>query len=663
MAHIDAGKTTVSERILFYTGISYKMGEVHDGEAVMDWMPQEQERGITITSAVTTCAWKNHEIHIIDTPGHVDFTIEVERCLRVLDGAVVVFDAVGGVEPQSETVWHQADKYGVPKVAFINKMDRVGANYSGTVQMMKERFDSLPLPIQIPYGEEDAFRGSVDLIRMQTVTWDDTTKGQTYEYGEIPADLRAQADEQRDRMVASLADVDDVIAEKYLDGEEILPDQIIMAIRKATISLKVVPVMCGTALRNKGVQPLLDAVVDFLPSPEDIPPVKGINPLTKQEESRESSEKAPLAALAFKIMQDEGRKLTYLRIYSGRMHAGDELFNASRGKKEKIARLLQMHANKRERVETAAAGDIIAVMGLKEITTGDTICDEAHPILLESIEIYEPVISLAIEAKTPADQEKLTGALKKLMEEDPTLRVKYEDETAQTVLSGMGELHLEIITDRLMREFNARVNVGKPRVVHRETIQKRVTCESLFEKELGEKKHHGHVKLLLEPKERGGGVDIVRDLEEGTVIPEEFLAAVEEGIREGVMSGVLAGYPVVDIRVAILGANLKEGESTMLGYRIAAATAFREGCLKADPVLLEPIMLVDIMTPSDFMGEVIGDINARHGEIQAITPKGAICEIMAKVPLKAMFGYSTDLRSATQGRAVFTMQFAAYDKA
>jgi len=662
IAHIDAGKTTVSERILFYTGISYKMGEVHDGEAVMDWMPQEQERGITITSAVTTCTWNAHEIHIIDTPGHVDFTIEVERSLRVLDGAVVVFCAVGGVEPQSETVWHQADKYGVPKVAFINKMDRIGANYAGTVRMMKKRFNSLPLPIQIPFGDGDDFRGVVDLIRQQLITWDETTKGLAYQYGEIPLEILPQAVEQRDRMIAMLADIDDVIAEKYLDGVEVPVEEIFTAIRKATISLAVVPVMCGSALRNKGVQPVLDAVVRFLPSPEDIPAVKGVNPLTKQEETRASSDKEPLAALAFKIMQDEGRKLTYLRIYSGKLHAGDELYNASRGKKEKISRLLKMHANKRERVEQAAAGDIIAVMGLKWVSTGDTICDEAHPILLEPIEFYEPVISLAIEAKTPADQEKLTIALGKLMEEDPTLRVKYEDETAQTVISGMGELHLEIITDRLLREFNARVNVGKPRVVHRETIQKSVESEGLFERELGEKKHFGHVRIHLEPKVRGGGIEIIRRLKDQAVIPEELLVAMEEGIREALFCGVLAGYPVIDIRIVIRGGMLKEGESTALGCKIAASSAFRDGCLKADPLLLEPIMLVDVMTPAEFMGEVIGDINARRGEIQAITPKGLVSEIKAKVPLKAMFGYSTDLRSATQGRAVFTMQFFTYDK-
>ncbi|MEW6333285.1 MAG: elongation factor G [Thermodesulfobacteriota bacterium] len=662
VAHIDAGKTTVSERILFYTGISYKMGEVHDGEAVMDWMPQEQERGITITSAVTTCTWNHHEIHIIDTPGHVDFTIEVERSLRVLDGAVVVFCAVGGVEPQSETVWHQADKYGVPKIAFINKMDRVGANYGGTIRTMKQRFNSLPLPIQIPVGEGEDFRGVVDLIRQQMITWDETTKGLDYQYGEVPPDVLPQALEHRERMIALLADMDDLIAEKYLDGIDVPAEELYAAIRKATISLAVVPVMCGSALRNKGVQPVLDAVVRFLPSPEDVPAVKGVNPLTRQEETRASSDREPLAALAFKIMQDEGRKLTYLRIYSGRFRSGDELYNASRQKKEKISRILKMHANKRERVEQAAAGDIIAVMGLKWVTTGDTICDEAHPLLLEPIEFYEPVISLAIEAKTPADQEKLTMALGKLLEEDPTLRVKYEDETAQTVISGMGELHLEVITDRLLREFNARVNVGKPRVVYRETIQKIVECEGLFERELGEKKHFGHVRLQLSPTERGGGTEIVRRLEEGALIPEEFLAAMEDGIRESLLSGVLAGYPVIDIRTVIRGGILKEGETTALGCKIAASSAFRDGCLKADPLLLEPIMMVDVLTPAEFMGEVIGDINARRGEIQAINPKGSVSEIKARVPLKAMFGYSTDLRSATQGRAVFTMQFFAYDK-
>ncbi|HVO66571.1 MAG TPA: elongation factor G [Syntrophales bacterium] len=661
VAHIDAGKTTVTERILFYTGRLYKMGEVHDGEAAMDWMPQEQERGITITSAVTTCTWESHEIRIIDTPGHVDFTIEVERSLRVLDGAVVVFCAVGGVEPQSETVWHQADKYGVPKIAFINKMDRVGADYFGTVKTMGERFNSIPLLIQIPFGQEEHFKGVIDLIRQKVVTWDNSTLGLTFTLSDIPSEIFPQAKAYREKLIESLAEMDDDLADKYLEGNEIPNKEITQAIRKATISLKAVPVMCGTALRNKGIQPLLDAVVHFLPSPEEIPPVTGINPLTKHEEMRHSNYKEPLAALAFKIAQDEGRKLSYLRVYSGQMKVGDEVYNASLVKKEKIARLLKMHANKRERIDHCGAGDIVAVVGLKDTTTGNTICDESHPILLEPIEFYEPVISQAIEAKTPADQEKLAVALTKLMEEDPTIKVKYNEETAQTVVSGMGELHLEILIDRLQREFNAHVNVGKPRVVYRETIQKRVEIEGLFEKELGERKHYGHVRLILEPKSRGEGNEIVRQSDE-PVIPEDFYNAIEEGIQEATLSGVVSGYPIVDVRIIVNGWSFREGESTTLGYKIASSSAVKNGCLLADPVLLEPVMLVDIITPGEFMGEVIGDINARRGEIQAITTKGMISEIKAKVPLKEMFGYSTDLRSATQGRATFSMQFYAYDK-
>ena len=661
VAHIDAGKTTVTERILFYTGKSYKMGEVHDGEAVMDWMPQEQERGITITSAVTTCSWQNHEIHIIDTPGHVDFTMEVERSLRVLDGAVVVFCAVGGVEPQSETVWHQADKYHVPKVAFINKMDRVGADFFSAVRMMSERFNSKPLPIQIPWGREENFNGVVDLIRQKLLTWDPSTLGLSYEFSEIPLDVKPQVERYREEMLEMLAELDDTFAEKYLEGSLLSEKDIMETIRKTTLSLKIVPVMCGSALRNKGVQPILDAVVSYLPSPEDVPPMKGINPLTRAEEIRISSNQEPLAALAFKIMQDEGRKMTYLRIYSGQLKTGQEIYNASKGKKEKIARLLKMHANKRERVLQAFAGEIIAVMGLKETATGDTICDEAHPILLEPIEFYEPVISQAIEAKTPADQEKLSLALDKFMEEDPTIKVKYEDETAQTVISGMGELHLEIIIDRLLREFNTHVNVGKPRVVYRETIQKKVDIERLFEKELGEKKHFGHVRLTLEPWERGSGVEFIRQID-GTVIPEEYFGAIEEGIHEAALSGCLSGYPLVDIRVRLIGGSYREGEASVLAYKIAAGSAFKDGCAKAEPIQLEPIMDVDVITPSEFMGDVIGDIHARRGEIQAVTPKGSISEIRARVPLKALFGYSTDLRSATQGRAVFSMQFFRFDK-
>jgi elongation factor G len=662
VAHIDAGKTTVSERILYYTGKSYKMGEVHDGEAVMDWMPQEQERGITITSAVTTCDWKNHEIHIIDTPGHVDFTIEVERSLRVLDGAVVVFCAVGCVEPQSETVWHQADKYGVPKVAFINKMDRIGADYFHAVSMMRDRFTSIPVPIQIPVGSEDNFRGAIDLIGQKFLTWDDSSQGMEYTVNEIPAELAEQATHEREKMIETLADGDDDLAEKYLAGEEIGTAELNAALRKATISLKIVPVLCGAALRNKGIQPVLDAVINYLPSPEDIPPVKGINPITKSEEIRHSSDKEPLAALAFKIMLDDGRKLTYLRIYSGQIHANDEVYNAVKKKKEKVARLLRMHANKRERIDKAGAGELVAVLGLKETTTGDTLCDEAHPIVLELMEFYEPVISQAIEAKTPADQEKLIASLAKLVDEDPTLRVKYDDETAQTVISGMGELHLEIIVDRLRREFNAHVNVGRPRVVYRETISKQVNIEGVFEKELGDKKHFGHVRLTLEPRKRGAGNEIINKLSD-TDIPIDYHEAIIEGIREAMMSGVLNSYPVIDVGATITGGSYRDNESSVQGYKIAAATAFRDGCNLADPVMLEPIMMVDILTPSEFMGDVIGDINSRRGEIQAVNPKGPVSEVKAKVPLKAMFGYSTDLRSATQGRAVFSMLFAEYNKA
>ncbi len=662
VAHIDAGKTTVTERILFYTGKSYKMGEVHDGEAVMDWMPQEQERGITITSAVTTCEWRNHEIHIIDTPGHVDFTIEVERSLRVLDGAVVVFSAVEGVEPQSETVWHQADKYGVPKIAFINKMDRIGADYFGAVAMMQERFLSRPLPVQVPLGEAENFRGIVDLIRMRLITWQEGTLGAAFDVSEVPEDFRDGAEARREKLLETLAEVDDDIADKYL-GEITIPDaDLIRAIRKATVSLKLVPVLCGAALRNKGIQPILDAVIDFLPSPEDVPPVKGINPVTKTEESRAASDREPFSALAFKVAMMEGRKITYARIYSGLLKAGDEVFNATKGKKEKVARLLKMHANKRERIDVAGAGDIIAIAGLKDSTTGDTLCQESKPIILESIEFYNPVISQAIEAKTPADQDKLPEVLGKISEEDPTLKVKYDEETAQTIISGMGELHLEIVVDRLLREYNVHVNVGKPRVVYRETIQKAIEIDGRFERELGEKKHFGHVKLALEPLPRGAGIEISNEIPP-EAIPAEFHPVIEESLREAVFSGVLAGYPVLDVRIRITGGSFKEGEASPVGYKIATATAFKDGCAKADPVLLEPIMRVDILTPREFMGEVIGDINARKGEVESVAPKGPVTEIRANVPLRGLFGYSTDLRSATQGRAIFTMQFLRYDTA
>ena len=661
VAHIDAGKTTVSERILFYTGKSYKMGEVHDGQAVMDWMPQEQERGITITSAVTTCLWKDAEIHIIDTPGHVDFTIEVERSLRVLDGAVVVFCAVAGVEPQSETVWHQADKYGVPKIAFVNKMDRVGADFFNVIKMMRERFTSVPLPVQIPVVNEEGFSGVIDLITRKMLIWDEDTLGTEYRVRDIPDQCADQAQREREKIIEALADVDDQLAEKYLAGEEITEAEIYLALRKATISLKIVPVLCGTALRNKGIQPVLDAVVNYLPSPEEIPPVKGTDPKTKKETIRHSSDKEPLAALAFKIQLDEGRKLTYLRIYSGQIAAGAEVYNASKKKKEKVARLLRMHSSKRERIEKASAGELVAVLGLKETATGDTLCDEEHQIILEQMEFYEPVISEAIEAKTAADQEKLALALSKLTDEDPTLKVKYEDETAQTVISGMGELHLEIIVDRLRREFNAQVNVGRPRVVYRETIQKHVTAEGVFDKELGEKRHFGQVKLELSPGRRGEGNDIIMAVD-GETIPSEFHESIEEGIREGMMSGQLGGYPVTDVVVKVTGGAYHEGESSIQGYKIAASTAFRDGFRAADPVFLEPVMTVEVITPGEFTGDVIGDINSRRGEIQSVPPRGPVSEVKANVPLKALFGYSTDLRSATQGRAVFSMMFSKYDK-
>jgi len=661
IAHIDAGKTTFTERILYYTGKSYKMGEVHDGQAVMDWMPQEQERGITITSAVTTCVWNNNDINIIDTPGHVDFTIEVERSLRVLDGAVVVFCAVGGVEPQSETVWHQADKYGVPKIAFINKMDRVGADFFSVVETMRQRFTSIPVAIQIPAGSENNFRGAIDLINQKMMVWDDSTHGMEFSTHDVPEEFSDEVKLRREKMIETLAEVDDSLADKYLSGEEISVAEIEQSLRKATISLKIVPVLCGAALRNKGIQPVLDAIIDYLPSPEDVPPIKGINPVTKKEEVRHSSDKEPLAALAFKVMLDEGRKLTYLRIYSGKINANDEVYNSIKKRKEKIARLLRMHSNKRERIDTASAGDLVAVLGLKTTTTGDTLCKEENPIMLELIEFYEPVISQAIEAKTPADQEKLTISLDKLTEEDPTLKVKYEDETAQTIISGMGELHLEIIVDRLLREFNCHVNVGRPRVVYRETIQKKVEMEGIFEKELGDKKHFGHVRLALAPRKRGLGNEIIMKIND-SIIPAELYEVIEEGIREAMMNGVLNGYPVIDVEVAVTGGSFREGESSAQGYKIAATTAFRDGCNIADPLMLEPIMMVDIITPSEFMGDVIGDINSRKGEIQSVNPKGTVSEIKAKVPLKAMFGYSTDLRSSTQGRAVFSMIFSEYNK-
>ena len=661
MAHIDAGKTTVTERILYYTGRSYKMGEVHDGEAVMDWMPQEQERGITITSAVTTFPWRGYEIHLIDTPGHVDFTIEVERSLRVLDGAIAVFDAVNGVEPQSETVWHQADKYKVPRLTFVNKMDRVGADFFGTVAMMKEKLGTRPALVQIPWGAEDRFQGVIDLIKMKGVIWDEETLGATFHEIEIPHDFSAEAQKFRDQLLETLAEKNDLLMEKYLSGEKITVEEIKAVLRQATLKFELVPVLCGAALRNKGIQPLLDAIVDYLPSPLDVPPITGYNPLTGEQETRLSSEKEPLAALAFKIMMDEGRKLTYLRVYSGTLKPEQEVYNSTKGKKERVARLFRMHANKKERIAEVRAGDIVAAAGLKETTTGDTLCAEEKPIILERIEFYEPVTSMAIEPKTRADQEKLEFSLQKIMEEDPTFRVKLDEDTGQTIISGMGELHLEVIVRRLLDDFGVAVNMGRPQVVYRETITQPAEGEGKFEREIEGVRHFGHVRLFLEPKPRGAGFEFCKDMKDGA-IPEEFIPAIEAGVRESITNGVISGYPVVDLRVTLRGGTFRENQSSPLAYQIAAALAFREGCQKGQPILLEPIMKTEVVVPEEFLGEVIGDLSARKGRIEQVQSRGKVSVILAFVPLREMFGYSTDLRSLSQGRGSFTMQFYQFDR-
>jgi len=661
MAHIDAGKTTVTERILYYTGRSYKMGEVHNGEAVMDWMPQEQERGITITSAVTTFPWRGYEIHLIDTPGHVDFTIEVERSLRVLDGAIAVFDAVNGVEPQSETVWHQADKYKVPRLTFVNKMDRVGADFFGTVAMMKEKLGARPALVQIPWGAEDRFQGVIDLIKRKAVIWDEETLGATFYEIEIPDDFSAEAQKFRDQLLETLAEKNDLLMEKYLSGEEITVEEIKSVLRQATLKFELVPVLCGAALRNKGIQPLLDAIVDYLPSPLDVPPITGYNPLTGEQEIRLSSEKEPLAALAFKIMMDEGRKLTYLRVYSGTLKPEQEVYNSTKGKRERVARLFRMHANKKERIAEVRAGDIVAAAGLKETTTGDTLCAEEKPIILERIEFYEPVTSMAIEPKTRADQEKLEFSLQKIMEEDPTFRVKFDEDTGQTIISGMGELHLEVIVRRLLDDFGVAVNMGRPQVVYRETITQPAEGEGKFEREIEGIMHFGHVRLFLEPKPRGTGFEFCKDMKDGA-IPEEFIPAIETGVRESITNGVVSGYPVVDLRVTLRGGTFRENQSSPLAYQIAAAMAFREGCQKGQPILLEPIMKTEVVVPEEFLGEVIGDLSARKGRIDQVQSRGKVSVILAFVPLREMFGYSTDLRSLSQGRGSFTMQFYQFDR-
>jgi len=661
IAHIDAGKTTVTERILYYTGRSHKMGEVHDGEAVMDWMPDEQERGITITSAVTTCHWKNTEIHIIDTPGHVDFTIEVERSLRVLDGAIGVFSAVEGVEPQSETVWRQADKYRVPKIAFINKLDRVGADFFTTVEMIKERLDAQPLILQIPVGSEDDFRGIIDLIHMQQITWDEDSLGASFEAQDISSDLLATAEDYREKLIETLAEHDDDLMELYLAENPIESESLLAAIRKTTIALKLVPVLCGSALKNKGIQPLLDALVRFLPSPLDIPPIEGIHPDTGQIVVCRAKDTDPLAALIFKVAMMEGRKLSFIRVYSGKMKVGADVYNPSRKHKEKVSRILMMHANKRERVEAVGAGNIVGVVGLKQSSTGETLCSEDHPVLLEKIEFYEPVISMAIEPKTHADQEKFDEVLEKFMAEDPTLRVLKDEDTGQTILSGMGELHLEVIISRMQREFRTNANVGKPQVVYRETIENKATASAVFDKEVAGQRHFGEVSLSLSPLPRGSGNRFEATISEER-LPQEFIAVIRNGVMESLESGALMGYPVIDVQVTLTGATFKESLGSELAFKVSASMACKEALSKGQPFLLEPIMDAEVFVPEAFVGEVIGDLNSRNGKIESIDHKKGHQVITATVPLSRMFGYSTSLRSATQGRGTFSMQFSHFDR-
>jgi elongation factor G len=661
MAHIDAGKTTTTERILYYTGVTYKIGEVHEGTAVMDWMVQEQERGITITSAATTCSWKGHRINIIDTPGHVDFTVEVERSLRVLDGAVAVFDAVAGVEPQSETVWRQANKYGVPRIAFMNKMDRVGADFFMAVDTMVEKLGARPVPVQIPIGSEDKLRGSIDLVTMRAFFFDDETLGAKYVEADIPEEYIVKVKEYREKLLEAIADVDENIMEKYLSGEEISVNEIKSALRKGTVEMKFTPVLCGSAFKNKGVQLLLDAIVDYLPSPLEIPPVTGVRPSDGAEVERRASDDEPFAALAFKIMTDPFvGQLTFVRVYSGVLSAGSYVYNSTKDVKERIGRLLKMHANKREEIKEVRAGDIAAIVGLKSTLTGDTLCDENNPVILESIQFPEPVISVAIEPKTKADQEKLSVSLAKLAQEDPSFKVSYDEETGQTIISGMGELHLEIIVDRLMREFKVGANVGKPQVAYKETIKRSAKVEGKFVRQSGGRGQYGHVWIDVEPLERGKGFEFVNKIV-GGAIPREYIPAVEKGVKEAMEGGVLAGYPVVDVKATLFDGSYHEVDSSEMAFKIAGSMAFKEGAKKAQITLLEPIMSVEVVTPEEYMGDVIGDLNSRRGKIQSMEKRGSAQVIKAMVPLSEMFGYATDLRSKTQGRATYTMQFSHYE--
>jgi len=659
MAHIDAGKTTTTERILFYTGKIHKIGETHEGAAQMDWMEQEQERGITITSAATTCHWKNHRINIIDTPGHVDFTVEVERSLRVLDGAVAVFCAKGGVEPQSETVWRQADKYHVPRICFVNKMDIIGANFYRVVDMIRDRLRANPVPIQLPIGKEDTFIGMVDLVNMNAEIYEDDL-GKEIKVVEIPEDMRDLAEEYREMLLDSISEYDDELMMKYLEGEDITVDEIKKVIRKATIDGKITPVLCGSAYKNKGVQLLLDAIVDYLPSPVDIPSVKGFSVDGDEVLERHPSDDEPFSALAFKIVTDPYvGKLAYFRVYSGTLKSGSYIYNSTKGKKERIGRILQMHANKRQEIEEVYAGDIAAIVGLKNTTTGDTLCDENHPIVLESMEFPDPVIEVAIEPKTKASQEKMSQALGKLAEEDPTFRSYTNEETGQTIIAGMGELHLEIIVDRLLREFKVEANVGSPQVAYKETITTAVEAEGKYVRQSGGHGQYGHVKIKVEPQEPGKGYEFVNQIV-GGAIPKEFIPAVDSGIQEAMDSGVLGGYPVVDIKVTLYDGSYHEVDSSEMAFKIAASMALREALQKAKPVLLEPIMKVEVIVPEEYMGDVIGDLNSRRGRIEGMEPRDGVQVVRAFVPLGEMFGYATDLRSKTQGRAVYTMQFDHY---
>jgi len=662
MAHIDAGKTTTTERILYYTGVNYKIGEVHEGTATMDWMVQEQERGITITSAATTCFWKKHRINIIDTPGHVDFTAEVERSLRVLDGAVAVFDAVAGVEPQSETVWRQADHYKVPRIAFVNKMDRVGADFDRTVSMMRSRLGASPVVIQLPWGREDTLRGIIDLVEMKGISYKDETLGADYDLVDIPEDQLDRAHKAREQMVEAIAETDDQMLERYLSGEEVTNAELKLALRRATIANRLQPVVCGSAFKNKGVQPLLDAVVEYLPSPVDIPPIEGLDPDNDRPVIRQSADDQPFSGLVFKIMSDPYvGQLAFFRVYSGHVDSGTAVLNAKRGSNERIGRLLKMHANKREEISEIWAGDIAAAVGLKNVTTGDTICDPKNPVVLESMSFPEPVIAVSIEPKTKVDQEKLGMALGKLMQEDPTFHVHTDHDTGQTIISGMGELHLEIIVDRLVREFHVGANVGKPQVAYKETLTQEAEGEGRFVRQTGGHGQYGHAKIKLRPTTEGDF--IFNNKIVGGVIPKEFIKPIEQGIKEALETGPLAGYPVTGVEVDLIYGSYHEVDSSEIAFKIAGSMAFQDACKRARPVLMEPVMAVEVVTPEEYMGTVIGDITSRRGRIQHMEARGNAQVIACKVPLSEMFGYATDLRSASQGRANYSMQFSAYEQA